>query len=1267
MKRLGLIFLFVGLLFAAGVLADVDDEFRRLTYYAEEYEIGNINYPQLVVNLASAREKLNAEFGAVNNFEGGLLRQEDIEDILGKPTEMTHWVWVEGEDREMKLDEDAPVWRRVVFDGRKMQIMLEVHPSVFSKKKLEGDDRAEFLEEFVGKIVYRLHFNIEFKEKETEVDFEEEIEKIGEMASDLSADFSKDKMEELAEKSVGVERKFEKYLRQSGGKCEDIIVSLLGRENQREVQKVVVWEIDFASGEDFDSVLRLEMCEECEWNWIGADLRIEGPAVWDRDWSKDNRDEDFRKKFEGWAPEEIKKEIENVVGEIEVSLDSEDFDEAFILSDKLRALNDVWNEKANNVWEEIDKEYAFREDLMSEEERQEFHENYGWIKLDQERRRAEEDLRERNFLERKQFYFELFAGSEKRDYSFEEKSWEKRLFEDFVKIEREVCDNNKDDNDDGMVDCADGMCGGSVCGRIEDGNESYELFCIEGECQARDEERREAVCGNNICEDNETETCVEDCFICVEHPAIECSGRVISGGEDENGCPLPPVCVDGDFCEVDDDCEFLCGEGMCVEGVCKVKELVGCEEGCAEGDENVVGCESGEKVVVKVCDGGMWKETGLKCEEGEGEEVEEEVRGEECETISDCGGENDVCSNGKCVALPEKVEESSDMEELEGSVEEGEDENIEETEVESEEQGEVSEDDEGGLVFGFLSFLSDLRVTGAVVGDGADDEVEVSTEEEVVVEEEEDVIDESNDEVAEEEVVEDEIAEEGEGDVNDDNVFEEHEDWEDEHREEDGRREREDEEMREEQERWEKENQERCSNDCQRPCVDKCIRDNCGDKMECDIDSESRKCEDECSPEETCIEKCMEGGDWWKEFEEEEIRENGVFTVGGNCRLIEGRSEGGLWFGGWGEVFEDLWKLKDGYYMNGGDDWCRLEFASAVERRQEFEKGFDNDFAAWFFEKHLANAAEDWESAQSGIYELYWNSVDNLMRMAHNSKCLGENDLLSLFDYELINVSYDTEYGSLEYWEEIKDVEWEELGVKKEGTVKIITPYMKIWIFPPKEFIKYEMGRAMEDGRFPGSPEEKMERDNEGGLTSEEKEKIKEDEKFMKKLTKILADYDGEMRGEVRLMDGEDVVFNLDVEVNEDDIFKVVPALPSGVEEGVRVEVDFNLIYDMIYEAESMKGGEIQSPPWDEMDRGFSFGEVVDGIKMFFKVRKIVNSAEYYPASVKGDVKDLFWNFAWMKMREGDGEGDKDKMKGEEGDVGKAALSDEELEELFNK
>ena len=74
MKKCVVMFFLLSLFFLPTVLAgSIDDELQRVTYYAEEYEIGNINYVQLMVYLSSVREGLNEELGAVEKHEGGIL------------------------------------------------------------------------------------------------------------------------------------------------------------------------------------------------------------------------------------------------------------------------------------------------------------------------------------------------------------------------------------------------------------------------------------------------------------------------------------------------------------------------------------------------------------------------------------------------------------------------------------------------------------------------------------------------------------------------------------------------------------------------------------------------------------------------------------------------------------------------------------------------------------------------------------------------------------------------------------------------------------------------------------------------------------------------------------------------------------------------------------------------------------------------------------------------------------------------------------------
>ena len=115
----------------------------------------------------------------------------------------------------------------------------------------------------------------------------------------------------------------------------------------------------------------------------------------------------------------------------------------------------------------------------------------------------------------------------------------------------------------------------------------------------------------------------------------------------------------------------MCGLGSCVEGKCQVAELTECKEAeCTGGQTKINKCGTGEELTVEICDEGLWSKTGVECggiseeikavkevKEGGEEAVvnEEPISGDECSTRSDCGGEDDVCSNGRCITIPENA------------------------------------------------------------------------------------------------------------------------------------------------------------------------------------------------------------------------------------------------------------------------------------------------------------------------------------------------------------------------------------------------------------------------------------------------------------------------------------------------------------------------------------------------------------------------------------------------------------------------------------
>ena len=1293
MKKRGVIVLFgliLSLFLITSVLAvsnSADSEIKTITHYAEEYEIGNIDYVKLLVYISASRQNLNEILGATEQQMGGVLKQDKIKDILGDATEETRWVWVEGEEQDKKLDSSVPVWRKIIFDGKKIQIRLSAYPSIFTKKqfneetnKKDEETKQESDEGGIkeGDLIYRLNFEFEFRKPEEQLNIEGKITDIKSLAEKFNSDPSQGNAETLAKEAVNAEKTFESYFRQNQDKCEDLMSNIFGSENQMPDQNMLVQEISFYEGEKFEVITRLEMCDDCQWNWINLNFNLQtrGPMP-----KMEGGEAISPDQFKDKDIEYYKSEIISLLEDYKKAAEEQNWKEANTINQKISAINEAWNQKANDVWKEIDANFKTQIESMTQEQQEEFNQNYGWIKQDQERKKQEKELRKQNYEERKQFYLDLFSGYDKKEYSFVQKEFRKRLIELFKEKGEEICNNDQDDNQDGNIDCDDDQCGGKICGKgtssITEGNETKEtevdFYCIAGECKAKEVmiKIKEIVCGNHICEGNETiENCAEDCSLCPQYAPIECSGMVIFSGTDENNCSLEPTCIEEQTCIVNKDCKFLCGSGECVEGKCQVKELSECsEQECKDGTQKTMNCESGKSIISSICSNGLWTDTGLACaevSEGTSEKTEEiivgEVVGNQCTVLLDCGGENDVCSNGQCVAIPEKIEvkepEREEIEEEENIKEEtGEAEipeepktnEVEEEQTSSETETEAAQLEEspkpeaepepvtGQVIFGFIrTILSRISIAGAVITGFEVEEtqeaipstpVEDTGQKETTrpeLDQETQPLSEPGPEGGQPTEQMQQPGEPGEPGMQPEQQYEDNRD----------------DEMREENERRNEEQKQRCSQDCNRPCIEKCIRGNCGEKMECDIDKESKECEGTCKPEDACIEKCMKGeGEWWKEFEnKEEFKEQtGGFEAGGNCRTAKGKTEGFIWFGGWGDPFEKIQPLKNKYYSGGNADWCKFELQNFIKQREEFEKGFNQEFAKWFFEDYLANSAENWEQAVSGIFELYWKNVDNQREFAFRMQCLDKNNINDIMSPNLINIVYETDYGRLEYWEEIKTVKMPGM----DGEVTIISPYMKTWIFPSKEFIEYEMKKAMKEHEFPGSPEDKMERKNEEGMTAKEKEMIKQEEKFMKMIRTIAEKYGGSLDVVVQFKDltNNEVVFNLYVQVNENDIIKMTPMLPEEVsEKDVTAEIDFEKIYELIYSQEKeMNGEQIESPPWEDkkMQPVQGIKNMVNGAKMYLKVRSIMNSATFTPAESGSDMKKLFKKFFSMMQKEG--------------------------------
>ncbi|MEK6892811.1 MAG: hypothetical protein AABX07_01280, partial [Nanoarchaeota archaeon] len=637
----------------------IDSEISKLTSYAEEYESGNINYAQLIIYLSNAREKMNEMMGVIDKQNEGILKEEQLRNILGKETEKTRWAWNERKQREEKQKNDIPVWRKIVFDGNKIQIWLNAWPSIFGKNEKE-------------ELVYRLDVRIEFKKTSEKFNIEDEVKEVKELAENYQKNPSNENANNLAKKSVTTERKFEELMKNERDKCESYMNEIFGAENKMLKQKTILKEINFYSGENFEVNMRLEMCDECEWHWVNLDFWIDSRGMFEQ--PKEPKFEKPNINAETMTNEDFKREIKFIFGEIEKAFPKGDFNSAYELKSKLRMMGDAWAEKSNNVWKEVDK--IFEDKRKSLTESPDRNDPYYWIKEEQERRKRADELTDKNYKERKQFYLDLVSKYETKDYIFNQIEFERRLVEVFGEFGQEICNNGKDDNKDNNIDCADEACNGRICGNgeveVNIGNqtrtETKNLYCIMKKCKAKEEilTGNKSICGNHLCEGNEIESCKEDCTQCKQYDAINCSGKVMFKGTDENNCQLEPICIEENLsCSLAKDCsQPLCGKAECIEGKCKISSLKECREAeCSEGQEKVSKCENGDEIISKKCFDGLWKETEITCKTGAlgnentTEEInKEDLGGNECIVKEDCGNRYDVCSNGRCITIPKQEE-----------------------------------------------------------------------------------------------------------------------------------------------------------------------------------------------------------------------------------------------------------------------------------------------------------------------------------------------------------------------------------------------------------------------------------------------------------------------------------------------------------------------------------------------------------------------------------------------------------------------------------
>jgi len=853
-----------------------------------------------------------------------------------------------------------------------------------------------------------------------------------------------------------------------------------------------------------------------------------------------------------------------------------------------------------------------------------------------------------------------------------------------------LCGNEVCDNTENPCNCPEDcreeeeLCGNVMIDEGEDCEScpsdvvcQQGYVCTDGECIPI-----LGVCPEGM-EPNEVDQCVDICG----------NGR-INEGEDCESCPTDVICRENFVCEnkecvpegivcpegyiltEENTCELIieCGEGyrltdqgcIPIEDECRQnKDCIGrekCKAGVCVAPPRPI-CEDDEECPQnKICSEGIC----VKIIETP-DAPEPEPTGEECVLISDCSGENDICSNGVCKELPEEVIEEEEEEEVipEEEPEEPEEEIPEEVEEEEEieeEPEEIEEEEEPEEI--------------------EEEEPEDVEEEPEPVEEEpepepEPVEEEPEPEPVQEEPEEPEVTGESILDVITTNAIKIFGLATEEGTEENG--------CQEDSDCNPNQNCDPYSGNCW--CKEYFFDCNSRDRQGNDDDGcesedptcggEREMCEGGCNENQYCDEKrgncmCDEGfwecdGYWGNGCESEEMcdgceddsdcmqdvcapwdikhvikfgcvegsswkEERGAVAFSGGCNFHPtGRVDGYIGFDAWGESFEQVQRYTESMEQFERN-WCEFEFENLVKQRIELQESYNQEFLAWFFEEYVNSEPDKWDKHMGGIFDAYWKFIDNSMQMNRVIKCLNQNKFPS--EYELINeIEYESEYGHLKFWEE---------KAVLEG-VEIFSPYMQVWIFPPKEFVKDNFRIAMEKGIMPGPPE----KGEQPGPTPAEIKKAKQDKKFMEEIRDISDDFGGSADFLITINDDDETLYKAMLTINPEVIFNF-EVKNIDREPDVTIRVDFDFLYGIIESTE--KEMETERPPWDERPRMRErIKGAMDKGKMIAKITGAIATGKIKvsPLSQVGKVTKVLGFMFEQGPKE---KGPRDEGSGEEGE-----------------
>ncbi len=1043
------------LLFVASASAQ---SLASVEQYAQQFENGEVSLLQLEILLSSEREKvfdeLNKQRLEINIGEDhySVWSEEAMRGLFGEPTDTERWAWSPIEDKSVRLAAPVPRWDKKLYEGNKVRVVFDSWPMLFQR----GDKNIVF---------YNFDFRTEFKQ---DVDLNVQGE-VAEIKALLETGRGNDaQLKEAATKAVQLERVLGDFLHSSEQTCKETLASWIGQSRGESSQ--LRWEATLYNGQNIGVFLHGDEWTESEWHGFSTWVEFQGDAPPEQ--------EPELMEFDYASSAEYLAHLRSTLADLKRTAENFDRDNSPESARHGRRLARQFEELVRSFTDKVGR----RELEISQDE----------LVAEFEKIFAEQQDFKRENVRKVEYRQILVNVTEQRSSSYcnavEQSCGQFEACANAACVSakggNEQCENNSDDDGDGLSDCDDPDC--------------FDFIACGKKC--------EPVCsGENGCWQCGGEQCNRECDAC--------------GQCNENNPGNPGACN-----AVCDAC------GQCTQQKCAPR----CED-CWECEDEYYG--SGCRSECKQCEA---------CNEAGGEDCEAECfscnkcnyeKGNlRCEAPKVVNAQTYSCECPQTQCLPgqylewetcscqgEAVEPPSEQEQREPAP-------VNQTREESADQPVVPQQDTSVVNNATTNFP---QVTGKVTGLFALPYSLTSLEVAASFE-----------------------------------------------------------------------NSGPCGGACsanQYCASDKGWCECSQGFYECDGDwkngcESTKQCtpcksDSDCAPQRCSEDKlrvvdfrCVSGEGWFEEVAQAEFA--------GFCgQRNSGEFDSGAWISAWGEGFENFDRFKQIEQQKQDAVHCERELQQFKAQRLELQNSLNDGFLQWFFDQVVIENPNDFEAHMEKVWGIYNAFQRNSDETARALRCMGRSDWPE--EYELIKVNLETEFGKIEIWEEKKRTSF--WGVEQE----IFSPYMKMWVFPPKSVFK----------RFFA---EKIREEGPEGPTPEELAMMRRSPFVMQKIKKIADNFGGDARIIVQAVDeGEQLVRFIFI-VNERDLVRIEPADDYSGPVSATISVSLDFIYDSASSFEKdMRGAEVIYPHWEHgQEPPRVLNQAVDMVKVFFRIFQGFTSGE---------------------------------------------------------